>query len=131
VEIFEVSNPTPRTFEVRGELDMTTAPILLQAVGPSLRAKGDILFDLSDLSYIDSTGLRAIIEIAAPSPGGSVILASPQPLVQRAIEVSGLHRRTNIRLLPGLSDVLAARRRLDCLDLPVEFFPGEDEEATG
>lgn len=101
--IFEVSNPAPRTFELRGELDMATVPSLLEAVTPALHEPGDLLFDLHELSFMDTTACHAMIQIAEPLADGSLLLTGPQHIVKRVIELTSLDGRGNIRVLDNES----------------------------
>jgi anti-anti-sigma factor len=110
MKIFEVSNPAPRTFELRGELDMATVPRLLFAVAPALREPGDIFLDLSDLSFVDSTGIAAILQIAEPLAFGALVLTRPQPTVKRVLDITGVHGQGNIRVLTN-GMVLVEERR--------------------
>lgn len=50
---------------VAGELDLSTAPLLAQRVEEKLDGKPTTLtLDLSELAFMDSSGLRLIIELA-------------------------------------------------------------------
>ncbi len=99
MENFEVSNPAPRTFELRGELDMATVPRLLDAVAPALHEPGDLLLDLRELSFMDSTGLDAMIQIAEPLVDGALLLTGPQHIVKRVLDITRLDGQGNIRVL--------------------------------
>lgn len=76
-----------------GELDPHTAPLLKQEVD-RLAADGclDIVLDLSQLAFIDSSGLRVVIsshrEMA--DRGGKLTLRSPSDTAQRLLEITGL-----------------------------------------
>jgi anti-anti-sigma factor len=98
LESFQVLNPAPRTFELHGDLDMATAPSLLVAVAPALVDPGDLIFDLANLSFMDSSGIRAMVRIAG-SLSGSLLLIGPQPIVKRVLEISAVDGHGNIRLL--------------------------------
>jgi anti-sigma B factor antagonist len=76
-----------------GELDIATAPLL---AGPltelSSNGHGKVVLDLAGLTFIDSSGMRAIVEahdLAARHRVELEILPGP-PSVQRAFEVAGL-----------------------------------------
>lgn len=81
-----------RVLRLRGELDMATAPELERAV----RAGGDgvggeMVFDLSDLEFIDSSGIRALLLAtqAIEAAGGRTAIV-PGEKVRRVFEVAGL-----------------------------------------
>ena len=84
-----------RVIAVAGELDIATAPELcaqLDAVRAVRRPR--VLVDLTDLTFCDSTGLRALMGAAREvrAQGGQFAIACP-PLgaVARVLEIVGAH----------------------------------------
>ncbi|MEV4622950.1 anti-sigma factor antagonist [Asanoa sp. NPDC049573] len=78
---------------VGGELDMATAPQLQDQITDLLdRGLPRLVFDLTDLSFCDSTGLSVFVRAknSTDEAGGLVRLAAPQRGVRRILEVSGL-----------------------------------------
>jgi anti-sigma B factor antagonist len=78
---------------VRGEIDLCTAPKLERALVHEICAAREVLLDLSGISFIDSSGLRAIVIAAraAQSNGGALALDSRLPdQARRVIEITGL-----------------------------------------
>jgi anti-sigma B factor antagonist len=78
---------------VGGELDMATAPQLQDQITDLLdRGLSRLVFDLTDLSFCDSTGLSVFVRAknSTDDAGGTVRLAAPQRGVRRILEVSGL-----------------------------------------
>jgi anti-sigma B factor antagonist len=77
---------------VRGALDMATVPVL-EAEVTRVRDGGvaRLVLDLSGLGFMDSTGLRCILELDAASrqDGFSIALIPGPPAVQRVFEVTG------------------------------------------
>ena len=84
--------PAP-VVSVAGELDLTTAPELLQAL-TSLVDDGRryLVVDLARLEFCDSSGLSVLVRVKnrLDEVGGEVALATPTPIVERVLEVSGL-----------------------------------------
>jgi len=81
-----------RVLAVEGDLDLVTAPMLTGA-GTALVDSGekDVVVDASALDFCDSSGLTAFIMIGnRVRPHGRLAIASPQPIVRRVLEVSGL-----------------------------------------
>ncbi len=75
---------------VIGDLDMSTAPELQSALA-ELAGEGQVTLDLSGLSFIDSTGIHAILMYARSLDGGPpMILANPSKIALRAFEIVGL-----------------------------------------
>ena len=57
---------TTRTLTAAGELDVASAPRLRDAVGAALERPCDVLVvDLSHMTFIDSTGIHAMVDIEA------------------------------------------------------------------
>jgi len=51
----------------------------------------DVVVDARELDFCDSSGLTAFVQIANRlEPNGRLAIASPQPIVRRVLEVSGL-----------------------------------------
>ncbi len=84
--------------EVTGEIDLSSAEELRETVLAAMTpAVGTIRIDLSGVTFMDSTGLAALI--AARNAAGahySVIAQNPQPQVRRVFEVTGLNTVFNI-----------------------------------
>jgi anti-sigma B factor antagonist len=75
-----------------GELDLAGVPDLTDALA-RLPPDADRTFvDLSQLSFIDSSGLRLLIEAAksAQERGATMILVGPTPTVQRVFQIVGV-----------------------------------------
>ena len=80
------------TVSVRGELDAATAPDLADLCH-SVHADGarDLVIDLTDTSFLDSSGLRALIEAHRLfSSDGNLALAHASEPVRRLLEITGL-----------------------------------------
>jgi anti-sigma B factor antagonist len=79
---------------VSGELDFGTTGLLINAGGPVVSAGRSLVLDLSDLSFCDSSGLGALVQLhhSAAAAGGRLTLAAPRPRVDSVIRVTMLHR---------------------------------------
>lgn len=78
---------------VTGEVDLCTAPELERALMQEIHAAREVLLDLSDVSFIDSSGLHAIVTAAqaAQSDVGALVLDSQLPdQARRVLEITGL-----------------------------------------
>ncbi|MEO8267569.1 MAG: STAS domain-containing protein [Ilumatobacteraceae bacterium] len=77
-------------WEVSGEIDAHTAPTLAAAMA-ELPA-GVVTIDMAGVSFMDSSGLRVLIEAAtrARDGGGDLVIANPTPGITRLVEISGL-----------------------------------------
>jgi anti-anti-sigma factor len=95
---------SPRDFDLIGELDLASSPALLEAVMPVARDAGDLRLDLKELSFIDSSGIRAFLILAEElGKTGRLILGSPSPTVENTLRLVGIQRADNIEVgdLPG------------------------------
>ena len=83
-------SPTPTGWKLSGEIDAHTAPLLASALA-DLPA-GDVTVDVAGVSFMDSSGLRVLIDAAtrARDGGGDLIIANPTPGISRLVEISGL-----------------------------------------
>lgn len=93
-------NSESRGLRLIGELDLSTTQTLIEAVEEPLAfGEGDLLLDLSDLVFMDSSGLRAMISIASQLRGnGKLVFLSPQPMILRLFELSGVLHLSNLEL---------------------------------
>lgn len=82
--------------EVRlsGELDLATAPLLAAALGRLARPGRSVRIDLSDLVFMDSTGMRSILEANrdAGRDGWTLRLGRASQPVQRVFAMSGVEK---------------------------------------
>ncbi len=93
-----------------GEIDVESAVGLGEAVRESLQSSSRLVVDLSRVTFIDSTGLGALIDARrrAVAKGGSVSLVKPPDLVRRILAGTQLQH-----FLPVFESLRAA---LDALD---------------
>lgn len=77
---------------VLGDLDLVTAPQLAEQA--ALAAPGDVVIDLGGVTFIDSTGLRALWSLrqAVASDGGRALLRSPSEPVIRVLRTTKLEK---------------------------------------
>jgi anti-sigma B factor antagonist len=93
-ELESVIGGTRTTVILRGEIDMLTAPDL-EAVLRPLCAGGpsEIVLDLSNVTFVDSTALRTIIsaqQLCARAGSGLSLVPGPEQ-VQRVFEITGMY----------------------------------------
>ena len=75
-----------------GELDMSTAPALSTRLAEIMVGRPEtVLLDLSELTFIDSSGIHAIVnQVRGANARAPIILASPTRQVARALQLVGL-----------------------------------------
>jgi anti-sigma B factor antagonist len=82
---------------LRGEFDLTGVKVFEEAVA-SVRPRHALLLDLNELTFLDSSGLGALVSLhqQARSGGWSLLVAAPQPPVAMVLRISGLAQRLTI-----------------------------------
>jgi anti-sigma B factor antagonist len=78
-----------------GRIDSATAPQLESAFNTITEAgKFNIVFDMSDVDFISSVGLRVLIDVRKRCRRynrGDLVLASVSPNVERTLELAGFY----------------------------------------
>jgi anti-anti-sigma factor len=84
---------------VAGDEDMSTQGRRRHAMSRALSAQADLLIDLSDLVFADTTVMLDVAMVARRlrQSGRRTFIRGAQPQIRRLIEIVGLHR------LPGVS----------------------------
>jgi anti-anti-sigma factor len=79
---------------LRGELDLATAPDLEAALNERLDSGQDVVVDLRELDFMDSTGLRALVTAHArvQDTDQSFLIVRPLPgaPIERILAVAGV-----------------------------------------
>ena len=90
--VVERSAGGPSHVRVRGELDVSDAPELGRILDEERAAGHDLVVDLRDLTFIDSSGLGVLVWAAQSAAGSrrALRLLPPPPGVMRTFEVTGL-----------------------------------------
>lgn len=92
LEIEEVREP--RGFRLAGEIDLSNAHALSQWLMPATEDGGDLTLDLSELRFIDSSGIRVLVQAfqTLETKGARLILRSPLPPVREVFDLMDLPR---------------------------------------
>ena len=79
-----------------GELDLATAPALEGALARAFEAAGDgnVVLDLRELEFIDSSGLRTLLTARrqAEDAGQQFSLVAGHRGLERTLEIAGVHK---------------------------------------
>ena len=96
-------------FRLSGELDLSNADDLATTLSADVRKGTDLVLDCSDLTFIDSTGMAALIAICKGlGDTGRLRLRSVSPPIAKVARVLGLDRLQNLVFesvapLPGIA----------------------------
>ena len=90
-----------------GELDIASAPEFEQAIAEATSEPGaELVLDLRELTFMDSTGLRALAQTNARADQGGFALSivrGPRQ-IERVLEISGLAQLLPLVDAPGDGD---------------------------
>lgn len=91
-----------------GELDLASAPVLEARIDERIDDVSHLVLDLSRLRFIDTSGMRLVLQqqAACARAGRRLSLVQGPPPVQRLFEIAGVRDR-----LPFVADADAALRQ--------------------
>ena len=85
-----VEYPATGPIRVVGEIDLASADALSTELMMGLTgANGVFPLDLSEVSFMDSTGIRMLLGILRAKPGTRLDLSPVSPAVERVLTISG------------------------------------------
>jgi anti-anti-sigma factor len=95
------AEPASRRVTLEGEFDLASIDRYDQAVAPLLEEGGIVTLDVEGLEFMDSSGLRAVIQSSRQAE--SLVLANPRGQVEQLLRLCDLDRLENVRI-EGASD---------------------------
>lgn len=101
---FDIVRYGPNMYFVGGELDMATAPMLEAALEDSIAQGGLILLDLSAVGFVDSMGMRGIVQLARQLRSGCIVLHGVQEQVSKVFELVRLADQPNLHIDACVAD---------------------------
>jgi anti-sigma B factor antagonist len=90
-------------FEVVGRIDNDSVMALATALENAVASGRDqLVLDLSDVAYINSAGLRELVQIfkRIQRTGGMLVIVNPSEFVRKPLELVGLDSIFNIHMDP-------------------------------
>jgi anti-sigma B factor antagonist len=108
------STPTPKrdqpnVLPLTGEIDLHVSPVVTASLTAMIEKKPErVVIDLSEVTYIDSAGLAALIQAVqkVEAYGGKFLLAGLQETVRSIFEISRLDQV--FQIFPDTDTALAA-----------------------
>jgi anti-anti-sigma factor len=101
--LFEVTTSPTGVVHLSGELDMGTVGQLEDALTPMITHGGPIVVQVSELDFMDSTGLHAFVKAATRlGDRGCLVIhgLDGKGRIQKLIELSQIERLGNIHIIP-------------------------------
>jgi anti-sigma B factor antagonist len=90
-EAFRVEHREGRTVRLIGELDLASFELAMAELEPLLAQDGDLELDLTELTFLDSSGIRVLVKCRTSLDGrGSLVLRGASPHVRKILEIAGL-----------------------------------------
>lgn len=83
---------------VDGELDMDAADDFLEIAEARVDGTREVVLDIADLGFIDSSGVSAILQLAATSCPNGMVLRRPREGVQRVLDIRKIEEVPGIRV---------------------------------
>ena len=97
MEMIKTKNGGDLTIALKGRLDTTTAPQLESELRTALSGITELVFDLKDLAYISSAGLRVLLSAQKTmNRQGDMIIRNASPDIMDIFEVTGFVDILNI-----------------------------------
>ncbi len=83
---------TPGEFRVSGEVDAHSSESFASALIAAATQSTEVKVDMSGVTFMDSSGLRVLVEAQqrAEAGGPSLVLRSPSRQITRLLELAGL-----------------------------------------
>jgi anti-anti-sigma factor len=99
MSVFEISLLVGKGLRLAGELDLAAAPPLTEALLDFASAEGEVHLDLTEVSFLDSSGLSVILALArSRGDNGSVVLLAPTAAIMRILEIAGIDEHPGIEI---------------------------------
>jgi anti-sigma B factor antagonist len=88
----DIAAPATTLVTVAGEVDAATAPQLSDALRPHLTAHGNVLVDLSAVTFLSAAGLHVLVDAhwSMQAGGGTLKLITGPRCVDRVLTLTGL-----------------------------------------
>jgi anti-anti-sigma factor len=99
----------PNVLPLKGEIDLHVSPVVTASLTAMIEKKPErMVIDLSEVTYIDSAGLAALIQAMqkVEAYGGKFLLAGLQETVRSIFEISRLDQV--FQIFPDTDTALAA-----------------------
>jgi anti-anti-sigma factor len=94
---FEIRVDDSGVIWLSGELDLAQADAFIACAVACVDSDRDVVVDCSQLTFLDSSGIRAIFQLASRAERG-VVLRDPSDNVRRVLSVAGVDGQMGVRV---------------------------------
>jgi anti-sigma B factor antagonist len=101
---FEVHPEADDFLRLSGEFDLAALDEFLDVALAAVDGQREVVLDLSNVDFMDSSGIRAILKLAAKVNEKGVVLRNPKQNVRAVIRVAGVEGHLGIRVEPPEED---------------------------
>jgi anti-anti-sigma factor len=107
---FRVERDGDHRFRLFGELDMANASDLFRQLERAAQQDGDLRLDLSQLTFMDSTGVHVLVRLADRCASGHrIVVEGPTAQVARLFELVGAESYPNVVIRNGRSQEASSK----------------------
>jgi anti-anti-sigma factor len=100
--LLRIGSTDPATLVLSGELDLSNADQLDEALTPLVDRGGTVTLDLSDLTFADSSGIGVLMRAARNADGAvALVLLNPRPNVAKVFRIMGLDQMPSLEVRSG------------------------------
>jgi anti-anti-sigma factor len=75
---------------MRGEIDLSTKERIHEALMEAQQGSADVIVDLSDVTFMDSTGINALVRARRNAPDGLFHVVGAPQRIRKALEIVGV-----------------------------------------
>ena len=94
---FRLEQDADLRFRLSGEVDMDTARQMIQQLEPAVQVGRDVWVDVSGLTFLDSAGVHALIDLGyLCGNGGRIIIEGPTGQVEKLFRLIGADTFPNL-----------------------------------
>jgi anti-anti-sigma factor len=101
--MFELTTSSTGTLQLVGEIDMSTADQLDSALAPAVSEGGPVMLDISNLEFMDSSALHAILNAASSlTDRGCIVIhgLDGSVSIRKLFEITQIEQVRNIHVIP-------------------------------
>jgi anti-sigma B factor antagonist len=84
-----------------GDIDLAATDDLLRLARASVDGQREFVLELSGVSFLDSSGIRAVVALARELDGRGLVLRNPADNVRKVLRLVNVVGRDGIRLDPA------------------------------